>query len=524
MSLEQKLAAKLEALARQKGDGFVGLFSWFNKYLGHYIDKSFSEFHHQLCAQIDDLRTKRQQRKVIIVPRGYAKSTYCTLANPLKCICEQTERYILLVADTSTMAEKYLKHIKDELETNLALREMYPDACEGPVWSAERIETKNGVCVDTLGKGQNARGRRYKQHRPTLIIVDDPQGDDDVNSPISREKDVAWFNRALLPSGDSDTNVFVVGNCIHRESIVGTLEKRQDFTAIKYSAIMHWPERMDMWEEWERLYTLGDKIGTKAFEEASGALLTEGAKVLWDAKEDIFTLMRMRADIGHAAFEAEKQNNPKDPAKSEFPEEWLSDERHEIWYDKRPDNIRYIALAYVDSATGTDSKRGDDSAIVSLFYDPENKIPYIEVNCKKRPIPVLLSDLHALDAMNRYDAIGFESNGFQSMISEEYYAKMSRPVAVIQIENYNVPKISRINRLGVWLERGFFRFKRNCAHTRKLIRQLQDHPRSTHDDAADALECITRMLTNYIGVDNPVLDASAITDDGLGDHLINDYR
>lgn len=522
MNLSDILAEKIAAKKATIVEGKDGLFTWFNKYLDHYIDKGFSEFHHNICARIDALRTSRNQRQVVIVPRGYAKSTFCTLANPLKCICEGAEPYILLVADTQDMAEKYLKHVKEELETNLKLRKMYPSACEGKVWASDRIETNNGVCVEALGKGKNARGRRFKQHRPTLIIIDDPQSSEDVNSPTTRAKDVEWFNRELLPAGDKGTNIFVVGNCIHRDSIVGKLETRQDFRAVKFSAIMEWPTNMDLWKEWEHLYTIGASVAKADYEKINRQQLLEGAKVLWDDKENIFELMKLRADIGHAAFEAEKQNNPKDPAKSEFPEEWISPDRAEIWYDVLPTGVQLITIGYVDAATGTDSKRGDDSAIITLKYSPSERRCYVEVNSKKRPIPTLLTDIETLHLLNKYDVLGFESNGFQAMISEEFYARNSRITNVVQVENYGIKKETRINRLGVWLEKAFFKFKRNCSHTKKLMQQLMDHPRAEHDDCSDALECAVRLLTSYIGEDNTPIQHQE--SDGLGDYLITDYR
>jgi hypothetical protein len=529
-----ELAARLASTVRNKSHALrasqVGLLDWFKKYLSHYIDKEFSPFHTSLCAELDEFRTKRKQKKVIIVPRGYAKSTFGSLAYPLKAICEGSERYILLVADNGDLANKYLAHIKSELEGNDLIKRDYPQACEGEVWTSDKIETNSGVCVESLGKGKNARGRRYKQYRPTLVVLDDPQNDEDVASATMREKDYEWFNRSLLPAGDTGTNFLVIGNNIHSDSLVGKLSTRQDFKTIKFASIMQWPEYKDgFWKKWEELYVAGNNIAAELFYAANKTYMDAGAEVLWKEKESLLDLMKMRADLGHSAFEAEKQNNPRDPSKNTFPESWLDSQREEIWYDSIPIGERLINVAYCDPAKGSDSKKGDDSAVIYLRYSPRLRRAFVEVDASRRPPSKLIDDIIVADSIIGLDLLAFETNGFQQLIKDEFVAKCNRPINVVGMENYNVSKVTRIDRLAVWLERGFFVFKRNCKQTRKLIQQLLDHPRSTKDDCSDSLEGAIRALTSYIGLDNtqnigPHASASEpiMQHDGLGEYLIYD--
>ncbi len=55
-----------------------------------------------------------------------------------------------------------------------------------------------------------------------------------------------------------------------------------------------------------------------------------GARVLWPEVEDLYTLMRMRVESGHAAFEREKQGSPVDPELCEWPEDYFGDH---IWFE-----------------------------------------------------------------------------------------------------------------------------------------------------------------------------------------------
>ena len=94
----------------------------------------------------------------------------------------------------------------------------------------------------------------------------------------------------------------------------------------------------------------------RIFYEDRRANMEAGARVLWPEVEDLYTLMQMRVESGHAAFEREKQGSPIDLQDCEFPEQYFDDDA--IWFDGWPDGlaVRVIAL---DPSKGSDARRGD---------------------------------------------------------------------------------------------------------------------------------------------------------------------
>jgi predicted phage terminase large subunit-like protein len=399
------------------------------------------------------------------------------------------------------MADKYLADIKQELLSNELLIADYPMATKGEIWSVDTIWTKNNICVESLGKGKNARGRKFKGSRPTLILADDPQSNDDVDSASQRKKDMAWVERALLPSGDTYTNYMFVGNNIHRESIIGQLSKRSEFHLTKFESIIKWPTRMDLWMEWENLYLIGtDQAKQEAidFLKLNYDELHKDSDVLWPEKEDLVSLMQMRAP-NHAAFEAEKQNNPRDPSRCEFPEEWISD----CTYRTLPQDHPSVIVGICDPSKGKNSKKGDYAPILTLHYYPALNKCYLECDIKRRPLTEIVNDIFEWCSVYRYIAFGIESNGFQELLSEELINKVMENkgiLNVVPIENYGVSKVARISRLSVWLKRKFFLFKEGCPYTDILLNQLLDFPYADHDDGPDALEMGLRVLTNYVNI------------------------
>jgi hypothetical protein len=79
------------------------------------------------------LHTRRATKLAYIAPRGGAKSTWATLAYPLRCAVEGWEPYMLILSDSAGQANELLRHIRAELESNELLAAVYPDSTgEGP--------------------------------------------------------------------------------------------------------------------------------------------------------------------------------------------------------------------------------------------------------------------------------------------------------------------------------------------------------------------------------------------------------
>jgi predicted phage terminase large subunit-like protein len=518
-----KVKAKASLLTKKQ----MGLIEWGKHYVPHYFTRKSAAFHFELAAELDRLVLERDQKVVVVIPRGYAKSTITTFLKALKSICEGTERYILIGSKNEKLASKYLNDIKKELEENELLRKDYPTACEvGAAWNSERIETGNDVCCEIYGKGSGVRGRKYKQYRPSLIILDDPQETDDVNSPTVRENDIEWMKRSLFPVGDTGTNIFVVGNDLHVQSMVGWCTRNSEFKCIKYSAIEVMPTRMDLWDEWEQryisCYSKEDKVAIKQFYLEHQTEMDSGAKILWPEKESLYDLMSMRAS-GHAAFDAEKQNNPRDPSRSEFESAWFPEQNPSLWYDTLPTDIHKVVIGYNDPSLGKKAKSRDYSPILTGHFVPEHGCMYLECDVRKIAVTTLTDSIIDWHKAVHYDFFGIESNGFQQLLSEELYAKlMEQGIAlpIAEVQHYGVQKNTRISSLSIWLKRGFLRFKRNCPYTRILLQQLQDHPFADHDDASDALQGLIKLLCDVTGLDSKDGHEYGEADDGLGDNLL----
>jgi hypothetical protein len=166
---------------------------------------------------------------------------------------------IEMISDTNDQATRYLADIKHELEYNESLRAGYPGATgRGRVWKTDAIRLRNGVEIGAYGTGTKLRGRkRDGLHRPSLIVVDDPQNRDHIVSAVQRERTWDWLVRDVSNAGDGQTNIVVLGTALHRECIVCRLDTVPGWRTRSFRSIEKWPERMDLWKEWEDLQLSG---------------------------------------------------------------------------------------------------------------------------------------------------------------------------------------------------------------------------------------------------------------------------
>ena len=317
-----------------------------------------------------------------------------------------------------------------------------------------------------------------------------------------------------MKAGTARTNVVNLATALHREALAMELHRRPGWKSRIFKAIQRWPENMSLWQEWEALFTDIEnpryRRTARTFYEQHRQAMDAGAIVLWPEEEDLYTLMCMRAEGGRAAFEREKQNSPVNPELCEWPEAYFDEG---IWFETWPENLQVKTLA-LDPSKGSDSRRGDFSALVMLGVDRQG-IVYLEADLSRRPTPQIVADGVELCRRFRPDVFGIEANQFQDLLAGEFESEFRRQgllgVRPWPLEN-RVNKLVRIRRLGPYLSARRLRFRSGSPGTRLLVEQLQQFPLGDHDDGPDAAEMAIRLA-------GELLEGRRRRDDGLGHRL-----
>lgn len=498
----------------EEGWKSMPLLEWGRLLLEGYFRLPPSKMHRWLGGELDRLRSSRGVKLNIVGPRGSAKSTLATLAYVLRAAVEGEEPYIWIVSDTQKQAIKLLGHVKHELEQNDSLKANYPRATgRGKQWRSDALELRNGAVIEAYGSGQHLRGRRRLHHRPSLIVCDDLQNDSHINSPLQRSGSSEWFHGALMKAGDGETNVVNIATALHRDALAMELHRSPGWRSGLFKAIESWPERMDLWDEWEAVYANADDPDAagyaRIFFEDRRAEMSAGAELLWPEHEGLYALMTMRVDSGRTTFEREKQSSPLDPSKCEWPDEYFG---HHIWFEQWPADLKVKVVA-LDPSKGADARHGDYSAYVLLGIDSHGLL-YVEADMERRPTPTMVDDGVRIIKRFQPEMLGIEGNLYQELLQGEFKrACQERHAGLPRVELTNncTNKNVRIRRLGPLLAQRRIRFLRKGKSTQLLVDQLRDFPLGTHDDGPDALEMAIRLAQKAM---------SGSYDDGLGDNLL----
>jgi len=456
----------------------------------------YATFQSAVDASAKDGRRALPARIAQAAPRGHAKSTITSLILPLWCIVGEKRKFIGLVSDTTEQAADFLEFIKAELDANERLIEDFPEACgEGRVWKMGQAITRNHIKIKCWGKRKAMRGARHGSTRPDLIVCDDLEGDENIDSPQQRAKDREWFFKALMKIGSRRTVTVVVGTILHYDSLLAQLLKRPGWTGRKWQAIQQWSASA-LWEQWEATYVARQEAqADRCFHKHKKIMLAD-TKVLWPEVEDYYYLMKMRVSDGPAFFDSEKQNEPVNPDDCLLKEEWLAFLDDERVLRNLEWNYYQGIYCAVDPSLGKQSKGSDPSAIVVAGVDTEGTVDVLEADIRKRPPDAILEDLLALHKKYRFTLAGIEETQFQELFKDLVIKESTKRKLYLPVEGIrpNSDKVLRISKMQPHIKNGIIRFRRNQT---QLIDQLRYFPKADHDDGPDALEMVFTLITEH---------------------------
>lgn len=210
----------------------------------------------------------RPEDSAVIFPRGFGKSTWEKI-DTIHDIVYSLEPVIVYVSATLKDAAFHFESIKAQLEENQLLRAIYGDlvppmkARESVKWTNTHFETTNGVNVVARGANKG-RGINIKNQRPTKIIIDDAEDDEQVLSSARREKYREWLYGVIIPSLDTERGKLkVIGTVIHIDCEVLNFYKKHGGIMRKAieSGESIWPQRWSI----SKLQEEKERIGTRAF-------------------------------------------------------------------------------------------------------------------------------------------------------------------------------------------------------------------------------------------------------------------
>lgn len=203
--------------------------------LPHYMTLPSGEFHYDLAQYLQD---PEEEQLCIIGFRGSGKTTFSSLAYPLFCALNERYRFIILINDTYQQAKVNMQNIKYEIEHNKHIAREYPGIGIGDNWSKADLVLNNGVRILGRSRGQKVRGMRHREHRPDLVLIDDPEDLDATKTKTKRDDTERWFNSEIIPAiKESDSKLIMIGNLLHKDALMSRVARRDLFKTVKIPLI-----------------------------------------------------------------------------------------------------------------------------------------------------------------------------------------------------------------------------------------------------------------------------------------------
>jgi hypothetical protein len=172
-------------------------------------------------------------------PRNHAKSTALTHDYILANALFRVEPYIILVGSSEDMAVEHLGDIASELRENedvirdFKIKQFVVDQKTDII-----IECVDGYQFRIIARGaeQKMRGRKWNGRRPGLILFDDIEDDEQVESRDRRKKFRRWFFRACKQALRDGGKIRGHGTILHEDSLLNRLMKNKEWNSKLYKA------------------------------------------------------------------------------------------------------------------------------------------------------------------------------------------------------------------------------------------------------------------------------------------------
>lgn len=434
---------------------------FFHFYFAHYVKYATAQFQ----KEIFDLTEHEDAGNFFVVAfRGSGKSTIITTSYPIWSILgKQQKKFVLILCQTQAQAKQHMMNLRRELENNVLLkRDLGPFNEESDQWGSSSLVFSNlDARITAASSEQSIRGLRHNQHRPDLIIGDDVEDLASTKTREGRNKTYQWLTGEVIPTGDRNTRLVMVGNLLHEDSVLMRIKE-----AIENEHI----------EGTFKEYPLVQKGG-----------------ILWPGKypsmEDI-EIEKRRAG-NEFAWQREYLLHIVPAEEQAIHREWIQ------YYDKLPEKIKIDRhyTSHTEIRVGVDlaiSQRdtADYTAMV-IGYLMEGKNDYtiyiLKTINKRMTFPETVDMCKAINQSYKEDGGFHPTFVIEDVAYQRALPQQLKSEGVYRVETTrpgNQDKRTRIVLTGNMIKNGKVQFPRTGCEA--LISQLVHFGVEKHDDLADA--------------------------------------
>jgi len=382
----------------------------------------------------------------------------------------QNKKYELLVGQTQNLSRQMLKNLKSELETNeLLIKDFGPFDNHSDWRSSTLVIPKFGTRITATSAGESIRGLRHIQYRPDLIICDDIEDLSTVKFRENRDKIYNWLMGEVIPIGDIDTKIIIVGNLLHEDSLMMRLKDHIDeigdmrgtyheFPLMDDNGICLWPDKFPTSNE---IAQLRSKVPDRVTFEREYLL-----HIIADGNQVIHRDWIQYYDLDDIP-------NPKT-----LPARLLTAGIDLAISEKSTADFTAIVPALVYGY-------GEELKIYILPFIVNKRLDFIKTIEKIKEVQQKIMTLHPIGMVKFFsEAVGYQTSLVQQLKVEK--------VLTEAVNIGNSDKRSRLCLTSPYIESGKVLFPEHGAEL--LIDQLVNFGVEKHDDLADAFSLVINKI------------------------------
>ena len=387
--------------------------------------------------------------------RESAKTQIVIRANLLHALTfpQDNRSYLVIICATQTTASKKLQEVSREFLASENMRGLVSEIRDNSGLALEvHYHTGTKVRIEAYGKGAAVRGLSWGAKRPDLVIIDDPQDEEDARSETVTVNDWDWFLSDVYFLGQS-TRIFMIGNNLGERCIIEQVfnfSKQLNFTT--------------------RRIPILDENGNSAWPSKWPLCDIEKDREEWEAvgKTDIWYRNKMCQCIS--------------PDSQKFKREYFK------YYEVMPDLSTLNIYTTVDLAI-SQKVNADYSAIVTVGVNSAGHWFVLDVEYGRYDPTTTIDAIFSAVEKWRPLCVGVEVVAYQAALQHFLEKEMPRRGIFFRITPLKAEKKKeiRIDNIQPRFAVGTVWFKKSALWLEKIEGELLAYPHGAHDDVIDAL-------------------------------------
>lgn len=435
-------------------------------YLASPTDVAAAPFHYRWS----DLLLNSREHVAIQGFRESAKDQIVYQSNILHALTYPSygRSYIVIIAGNKTQASQKLKDITRQFQSpvNEAMRFNVKRIIEdsGDAFQVEYLDGMQ-VRVEAYGKGAMVRGIVWGAKRPDIVVLNDVQDVEDMDSPTTLEKDWKWFLSDIKFLSNS-SRIFLIGNNMGPNGII------------------------------EKVFANARSLG---FRTERVSIITEDNKAAWPARFPLdFCLAERKAyeDMGEVdIWERERMCRA------------MADESHPLkWKYMEPYEEMDLDLSGMNIITMTDpgiseKKDADPTVIVTIGIAQNNCWYILDVDRRRRNPTEQINDIFRAVSRWRPTSVGIETVAYQESLAHFVEAEQKKRGIYFNVVRVRTRgnKVSKIRgRLQPLMRAGMLYYPKHADWVNDLRDEVENFPVGKHDDILDAISMVEEARADLL--------------------------